>query len=72
MNNLKEALDGFASSVEPQTEKSAIIYFDGDLSNRVKILKVVQTVGDVITFSEYGSSLEEAFVNLIDEKSQAK
>lgn len=72
MNNLKEALDGFASSVEPQTEKSAIIYFDGDLSNRVKILKVVQTVGDVITFSEYGSSLEEAFVNLIDEKTQAK
>ncbi len=72
MNNLKEALDGFASSVEPQTEKSAIIYFDGDLSNRVKILKAVQTVGDVITFSEYGSSLEEAFVNLIDEKSQAK
>ena len=71
-NNLKEALDGFASSVEPQTEKSAIIYFDGDLSNRVKILKAVQTVGDVITFSEYGSSLEEAFVNLIDEKSQAK
>ena len=72
MNNLKEALDGFASSVEPQTEKSAIIYFDGDLSNRVKILKAVQTVGDVITFSEYGSSLEEAFVNLIDEKSQTK
>ncbi len=72
MNNLKEALDGFASSVEPQTEKSAIIYFDGDLSNRVKILKAVQTVGDVITFSEYGSSLEEAFVNLIDEKTQAK
>lgn len=72
MNNLKEALDGFASSVEPQTEKSAIIYFDGELSNRVKILKAVQTVGDVITFSEYGSSLEEAFVNLIDEKSQAK
>ena len=71
-NNLKEALDGFASSVEPQTEKSAIIYFDGDLSNRVKILKAVQTVGDVITFSEYGSSLEEAFVNLIDEKSQTK
>jgi ABC-2 type transport system ATP-binding protein len=71
-NNLKEALDGFASDVEPQTEKSAIIYFDGDLSNRVKILKAVQTVGDVITFSEYGSSLEEAFVNLIDEKSQAK
>ena len=71
-NNLKEALDGFASSVEPQTEKSAIIYFDGELSNRVKILKAVQTVGDVITFSEYGSSLEEAFVNLIDEKSQAK
>jgi hypothetical protein len=29
-------------------------------------------VGDVITFSEYGSSLEEAFVNLIDEKTQAK
>jgi len=72
MNNLKEALDGFASSVEPQTEKSAIIYFDGELSNRVKILKAVQTVGDVITFSEYGSSLEEAFVNLIDEKSQTK
>ena len=72
MNNLKEALDGFASSVEPQTEKSTIIYFDGELSNRVKILKAVQTVGDVITFSEYGSSLEEAFVNLIDEKSQAK
>ena len=71
-NNLKEALDGFASSVEPQTEKSAIIYFDGELSNRVKILKAVQTVGDVITFSEYGSSLEEAFVNLIDEKSQTK
>ena len=72
MNNLKEALDGFASSVEPQTEKSTIIYFDGELSNRVKILKAVQTVGDVITFSEYGSSLEEAFVNLIDEKSQTK
>ena len=72
MNNLKEAPDGFASSVEPQTEKSAIIYFDGELSNRVKILKAVQTVGDVITFSEYGSSLEEAFVNLIDEKSQTK
>ncbi len=72
MNDLKEALDGFAGSVEPQTEKSAIIYFDGELEKRVKILKAVQSVGDVITFAEYGSSLEEAFVNLIDDKNQAK
>ena len=72
MNDLKETLDGFAGSVEPQTEKSAIIYFDGELEKRVKILKAVQSVGDVITFAEYGSSLEEAFVNLIDDKNQAK
>ena len=72
MNDLKGALDGFAGSVEPQTEKSAIIYFDGELEKRVKILKAVQSVGDVITFAEYGSSLEEAFVNLIDDKNQAK
>lgn len=72
MNDLKEALDGFAGSVEPQTEKSAIIYFDGELEKRVKILKAVQSVGDVITFAEYGSSLEEAFVNLIDDKNQVK
>jgi ABC-2 type transport system ATP-binding protein len=72
MNDLKGALDGFAGSVEPQTEKSAIIYFDGELEKRVKILKAVQSVGDVITFAEYGSSLEEAFVNLIDDKNQVK
>ena len=72
MNDLKETLDGFAGSVEPQTEKSAIIYFDGELEKRVKILKAVQSVGDVITFAEYGSSLEEAFVNLIDDKNQVK
>ncbi len=71
-DELKEKLGGFASSVEPQSEKSVIIYFNGELEARAKILKLVQTAGDVISFAEYGSSLEEAFVNLIEEKDQTE
>ena len=71
-DELKEKLGGFASSVEPQSEKSVIIYFNGELDARAKILKLVQTAGDVISFAEYGSSLEEAFVNLIEEKDQTE
>ncbi|MCL4323754.1 MAG: ABC transporter ATP-binding protein, partial [Candidatus Thermoplasmatota archaeon] len=38
-DELKEKLGGFASSVEPQSEKSVIIYFNGELEARAKILK---------------------------------
>ncbi len=71
-DELKEKMGGFASSVAPQSEKSVIIYFNGELEARAKILKLVQTAGDVISFAEYGSSLEEAFVNLIGEKDQTE
>lgn len=68
MIKLSDILSSETNSVEPQTNKSAIIYFDGVLQTRARILRDLQALGDVITFSEYGSSLEEAFVDLIGDK----
>ena len=41
------------------------IGFDGAVENRVSLLKLCQSVADVVSFHDYGSSLEEAFVSLI-------
>ena len=53
--------------IEEEATNSFIVYFDGQLENKAAILNQCMRLGDVISYSDYESSLEEAFVNLIKE-----
>lgn len=57
-----------AEKIEEEATNSFIIYFDGTLENKAEILSQCMRLGKVISYSDYESSLEEAFVNLIKEK----
>ncbi len=65
IDDVRKMLSGLVDRVEDDASNSFIIYFDGDLDRRADILEYCQRVGRVISFSDYGSSLEEAFVNII-------
>ncbi|MGP6207529.1 ABC transporter ATP-binding protein [Cuniculiplasma sp. SKW3] len=56
-----------AEKIEEESANSFIVYFDGALENKAQILNQCMRLGRVISYSDYESSLEEAFVNLIRE-----
>ena len=64
-DKLKTAVGQISTDVHKDSSKLFRIGFDGSVEKRVALLKSCQKVADVVTFQDYGSSLEEAFVSLI-------
>lgn len=67
LSNMNNANLTLVDKIEEESTNSFVLYFDGRLENKAAILSQCQKIGRVISYADYESSLEEAFVNLIKE-----
>ncbi len=67
LQDVISGLRGMVSEVTPEGKLEFRVAFDGTASTRANILKECMKICDVLTFEDYGSSLEEAFVSLMKE-----